>query len=141
MVSGGDVSSFSIYGDGVISEFFGRFAERFGDGRTLLEKLGGVAPLIAGYEGSGGAAVPALELDGNTLRASIATTAAGVYYTAFTAPSLNGPWTAAIGSWLSDGGPATFVVSTIDPSTGEPFPSLFLILVASDDPYAPGAPL
>ena len=84
--------------------------------------------------------MPALELDGDTLRASIATTAAGVYYTAFTAPSLSGPWTAAAGSWLSDGGPATFATSILDPVTDEPYPALFLILVASDDPFAPGDP-
>ena len=143
MTTGGDVSQISIDGDGVISEFFGRFADVLGGdaAETLWEKLGGVAPAVAGYEGAGGAAVPALALDGDTLRASIATTAASVYYTAFTATSLNGPWTASAGSWLSDGGPATFVASILDPATDEPYPALFLILVASDDPFAPGDPL
>ena len=111
------------------------------DEDDLLGILGGVPPAIAGFEGAGGVAVPALRLEGDDLLASVAVTVEGVYYTAFTAPSLDGPWTAAAGSWLSDGAAHVFAASTLDPATGEPVPALFLAVVASDTPRAAGDPL
>ena len=106
------------------------------DEDDLWEKLGGIAPAFAPAAGA-----PALVVEGNMLHASVATTVAGVHYTVFAAESLDGPWSALADSWLSTGGAKTFDLSIIDSATSEPFPALFLVVVASDEPHAAGDPL
>ncbi|MBQ7721743.1 MAG: hypothetical protein IJT64_02415 [Kiritimatiellae bacterium] len=138
MASGGDVAEISIDGDGLVSEFFGRFTESFGGGLSLLERLGGVLPRIGDFTDGNGAAVPAFTVADGEVAVSVPATVAGIYYTAFTAQSLNGPWTAAAESSLSSGGPIRFAFSTLDPSTGKSYPTLFVSIVASDAPYAVG---
>ena len=107
------------------------------DEDDLLERLGGVPPVISGY-GSGEGAVPAMSLVDDTLSAAVATTVKGIYYTPFVAQSISGPWTAATESWFSDGTAHLFVASTLDPATAKSYPALFLSIVASDTPYAVG---
>ena len=141
MTTGGDVTGFSIFGDGVISNFFGRFADTFDgapDGQAFLERLGGVPPVIGAYTAEG-IQVPAITIADGQVGVAVPETVAGIYYTAFVADTLQGPWTAAAASSLSAGGPMRFALSALDPASGRQKPTLFISIVASDAPYAAGA--
>ena len=139
---GGDVRELAIedeaHPDNQVEAFYGRFVKAFeiveplDSDEAILKKLGGVLPVIAGYTDATGGRVPAIVQTPEGFSASVKTTVAGLYYTAFVAESLEGPFRASAASSLSTGDPLTFLVETGDA------PQMFLKIVVSGRPVAPG---